>query len=112
MDQHGAVALPKVVLHDHLDGGLRPETVLALAADAGYAGLPADTTAGLQSWFHQAGATSLEAYLAAFEHTFGVMQTPEAMRRVASEAVADLAADGVVYAETRFAPSLHTTGGM
>jgi adenosine deaminase len=68
--------------------------------------------AGLAHWFHQSGATSLETYLEAFSHTYGVMQTPEAMRRVASEAVEDMAAAGVVYAEIRFAPSLHTSGGM
>lgn len=106
------VVRPKIVLHDHLDGGLRPETVLDLARAGGYRGLPADDVAGLRAWFHQAGATSLETYLEAFTHTFGVMQTPEAMRRVAFEAVEDLAADGVVYAEIRFGPSLHTARGM
>lgn len=104
--------LPKVLLHDHLDGGVRPATVLELALESGYAALPARDVTGLRDWFHQAGAESLESYLAAFEHTFGVMQTPEAMRRVAYEAVEDLANDGVVYAEIRFAPSLHILGGM
>lgn len=104
--------LPKVLLHDHLDGGVRPETVVELAAVAGYRGLPEPDAAGMRRWFHQAGADSLEDYLDAFAHTFGVMQTPEAMHRVAYEALADLAADGVVYAEIRFAPSLHIAGGM
>lgn len=103
--------LPKVVLHDHLDGGLRPATVLDLAAASGVQ-LPADTPEELGRWFHQAGASSLEHYLEAFAHTYGVMQTPEAMHRVAYEAVADMAASGVVYAEIRFAPSLHITGAM
>lgn len=104
--------LPKVLLHDHLDGGLRPETVVDLAAVAGYRGLPAPDAAGMRAWFHQAGADSLEDYLDAFRHTFGVMQTPEAMHRVAYEAIEDLARDGVVYAEIRFAPSQHLAGGM
>lgn len=105
-------ALPKVLLHDHLDGGLRASTVLDLAREAGHEGLPASDPEALAAWFHQAGAASLEQYLEAFRHTFGVMQTPEAMARVAYEAVADLAADGVVYAEIRFAPSLHLRRGM
>lgn len=104
--------LPKVVLHDHLDGGLRPATVLALAEAGGYRNLPATEVEALRHWFHQAGASSLEAYLEAFAHTFGVMQTPDAMRRVAAEAIEDMAAAGVVYSEIRFAPSLHTAGRM
>ncbi len=112
MSRHDLNALSKVVLHDHLDGGLRPATVVELASSFDYPGLPADSSAALERWFHQAGATSLEAYLDAFTHTFGVMQDPEAMRRVAFEAIVDLAADGVVYAEIRFAPSLHTARGM
>jgi len=60
----------------------------------------------------QGDAASLEDYLDAFRHTFGVMQTPEAMRRVAYECIADHAAEGVVYAEIRFAPSLHLRAGM
>ncbi len=112
MSRRDFTALAKVVLHDHLDGGLRPATVVELASSSGYSGLPADTAASLERWFHQTGAISLEAYLDAFEHTFGVMQDPEAMRRVAFESILDLAEDGVVYAEIRFAPSLHTAGGM
>jgi adenosine deaminase len=104
--------LPKALLHDHLDGGLRVATVIALAADIGYDGLPADDPAALADWFHQGGSGSLEAYLEAFTHTIAVMQTPAALERVAFEAVADLAADGVRYAEIRFAPTLHTAGGL
>ncbi len=100
--------LPKAVLHDHLDGGLRVETVLELADEIGYGGLPAQTPAPLASWFHQGDSGSLDQYLAAFAHTVGVMQTPDAIERVAYEAVADLAADGAVYAELRLGPSLHT----
>lgn len=105
-------ALPKVLLHDHLDGGLRAQTVLDLAAASGYDRLPSGDAAGLARWFHQDGSFSLERYLEAFAHTFGVMQTPEALSRVAYEAASDLASDGVVYAEIRFAPSLHLEGGM
>ena len=104
--------LPKVVLHDHLDGGLRPRSVLDLAAEVGYEGLPAFDEDAVAGWFHQGGSDSLESYLDAFAHTAGVMQTPAAMKRVAFEAIADHAAEGVVYAELRFAPSLHTRRGM
>jgi len=105
-------SLPKVVLHDHLDGGLRPATVLDLASAIGYEGLPERDEAAIARWFHQGAAWSLESYLEAFRHTSGVMQTPDAMHRVAFEAIADHAAEGVVYAELRFAPSLHTRLGM
>ena len=106
------VSLPKVVLHDHLDGGLRPETVVALAREFGFDRLPTTDPLELRAWFHQSGAGSLDRYLEAFAYTCGVMQTPESLDRVAYEAVEDLAADGVVYAEVRFAPSLHTAGGL
>jgi adenosine deaminase len=112
MDSQSLLRLPKAVLHDHLDGGLRPETVLELAAEISYDGLPADDVAGLEAWFHQQGAPSLEHYLAAFDHTIAVMQTPAALERVAYEAAIDLAADGVVYAEIRYAPRLHTERGL
>lgn len=104
--------LPKVLLHDHLDGGPRPETVLELARASGYGDLPASDVGGLKEWFHQGRSASLERYLEAFSHTFGVMQDPAALRRVMYEAAEDLAADGVVYAEIRFGPSLHLAGGM
>jgi adenosine deaminase len=103
---------PKVLLHDHLDGGLRPDTVVDLAREVGYDGLPHTDVEELGRWFHQGGSFSLEAYLEAFAQTVAVMQTPRAMHRVAYEAAEDLAADGVVYAEIRFAPSQHTGGGM
>ncbi len=105
--------LPKVLLHDHLDGGLRPATVIALADESGYAGLPSHDPVDLAAWFQrEAGSGSLEHYLGTFRHTVGVMQTPAALRRVARECVEDLAADGVAYAEVRFAPELHVAGGL
>ncbi len=106
-----ARSLPKVLLHDHLDGGLRPSTVLELATEVGHAPPAADPQA-LASWFHQGEAGSLETYLAAFAETVAVMQTPSALCRVAYEAGLDLAADGVVYAEQRYAPALSTRSGM
>jgi adenosine deaminase len=104
--------VPKVLLHDHLDGGLRPQTVLELADEAGYRELPADDAASLGTWFRQAADSgSLVRYLETFAHTVGVMQRPEAIQRVARECALDLAADGVVYAEVRMAPELLTAGG-
>lgn len=105
-------SLPKVVLHDHLDGGIRPQTAIDLAPTVGYPDLPSTDPIELANALYQGQALSLEEYLAAFKHTFGVMQTPEGMRRVAFECVEDLAAEGVVYAEVRFAPSLHLRAGM
>ncbi len=109
-------ALPKVLLHDHLDGGVRPSTVLEIAEEQGHE-LPvsgADATPeGLAGWFRDAADSgSLERYLETFVHTVAVMQTPEAIARVARECVLDLAEDGVVYAESRFAPEQHLQGGM
>ena len=104
---------PKVLLHDHLDGGLRPATIIDLAADQGYAALPCDDAAELAQWFvREASSGSLERYLETFVHTVGVMQTAPALHRVASECAQDLAADGVVYAEVRFAPELHVQDGL
>jgi adenosine deaminase len=104
---------PKVLLHDHLDGGLRPETVVELAAETGYAGLPTTDASELSRWFREsADSGSLVRYLETFAHTVGVMQTEGALRRVARECAEDLAADGVVYAEVRFAPELHIDGGL
>jgi adenosine deaminase len=98
---------PKVLLHDHLDGGLRPQTVLELADELGYRDLPADDAAALALWFQQAADSgSLVRYLETFAHTVGVMQRPDAVHRVARECALDLAADGVVYAEVRMAPEL------
>ncbi len=105
-------SLPKAVLHDHLDGGLRVGTILELAESIGYDGLPLSEEDELRNWFHQGESGSLERYLAAFTHTLAVMQTADAIERVAYEAIIDLAADGVVYAEQRFAPSLNTEGGL
>ncbi len=104
---------PKVLLHDHLDGGLRPATVIELAADSGYSELPASEPEALASWFADAAYSgSLERYLETFKHTVGVTQTVAALRRVARECAIDLAADGVVYAEVRYAPELHTQLGL
>jgi adenosine deaminase len=104
---------PKVLLHDHLDGGLRPSTVLELADEFGYRELPASDPASLGTWFRQAADSgSLVRYLETFAHTVGVMQQPEAIHRVARECALDLAADGVVYAEVRFAPELSTAQGL
>ena len=104
---------PKVVLHDHLDGGLRPATVIALADEVGYAGLPSTDEVELATWFYRgADRRDLGLYLETFEHTVGVMQTAAACHRVAAECAADLATDGCVYAEVRFAPALHTTRGL
>jgi adenosine deaminase len=103
---------PSVLLHDHLDGGMRPETVLDLAEKHGYPDLPADTASGLKAWFDQSDSGSLERYLEAFTHTIGLMQHPEAIEQVAYEAAVDLSADGVVYAEIRFCPALNTMAGM
>lgn len=103
---------PKVLLHDHLDGGLRPATIVDLAAEVGHE-LPTTDPAALGGWFTAAADSgSLERYLETFAHTLAVMQTPHAVTRVARECVEDLAADGVVYAEIRYAPELHVQGGM
>ena len=112
MDRATLQRLPKVVLHDHLDGGLRPETVIELAAAAGYDGLPTRDPAALGRWFFQGESRSLPRYLEAFSQTVAVMQSREALARVAYEAVVDLAADGAVYAELRFAPMLHREAGL
>lgn len=105
-------ALPKVVLHDHLDGGLRPATVLELAAASGRE-MPESEAGALGAWFVQAAsAGSLPRFLQAFEHTVAVMQTRENLERVAREAVFDHADDGVIYAELRYAPELHVAGGL
>jgi adenosine deaminase len=101
--------LPKVVLHDHLDGGLRPETIIELARDQGYKKLPTEDPGELAAWFHRgAQRGSLPLYLEGFAHTCGVMQTEEALERVAYEMMEDMYNDGVVYVETRFAPIFHT----
>jgi adenosine deaminase len=107
------VAAPKALLHDHLDGGLRPATVIDLASEYGYGDLPTTDVAELSAWFRRgADRKSLELYLETFVHTFGVMQERDAIMRVASECAQDLAADGVVYAEVRMAPELCTARGL
>ena len=107
-----AVQLPKVLLHDHLDGGLRPETVIELADEIGWA-VPSTDVDALQRWFTAGAETGdLLQYLATFDHTLAVMQRAESIERVAYEAATDLAADGVVYAEIRFAPELHVVDGL
>ena len=104
---------PKALLHDHLDGGLRPATVIDLAREFGYANLPTDSVDELATWFRRgADRKSLELYLETFQHTFGVMQDRDAISRVAAECAEDLAADGVVYAEVRMAPELCTEKGL
>ncbi|MGO1978605.1 adenosine deaminase [Brachybacterium tyrofermentans] len=124
-------SLPKVVLHDHLDGGLRPATVLELCAELGIApppiapareadgsvdvpgGAEVPTARDVADWFHDAADSgSLPAYLSTFDRTLALMQTAPALRRIAREFVEDMAADGVVYAETRWAPHQHTAGGL
>ena len=140
-------ALPKVALHDHLDGGLRAETVLELSQELGLEvpglealldeapdaevasggtppgdvtadaptadALPADAARAVADWFHSAADSgSLPAYLSTFERTVAVMQTAPQLRRIAREFVEDMVADGVVYAETRWAPHQHTAGGL
>ncbi len=105
-------AAPKVSLHDHLDGGLRPATVLELAGEIGHE-LPTSTAEELGQWFvDQASSGSLERYLETFSHTVAVMQSQKNLKRVAREFVEDLAADGVVYGEARWAPEQHLDEGL
>jgi adenosine deaminase len=104
---------PKALLHDHLDGGLRPATVIDLAREYGYRDLPTEDVDELATWFRRgADRKSLELYLETFQHTFGVMQDYDAIVRVAAECAEDLAADGVVYAEVRYAPELSVGKGL
>lgn len=106
-------SLPKVLLHDHLDGGVRPQTVIELARDQKYKKLPTEDPGELAEWFFRgANKGSLPEYLEGFQHTCGVMQTPEALERVAYEMMEDMKNDGVVYVETRFAPVFHTNKGL
>lgn len=106
------LALPKVVLHDHLDGGLRPSTLIELAAEVGHV-LPSTDPEELAAIFvKNASSGDLVSYLATFVHTAVVMQSEVNIRRIAREAVLDLAADGVIYAELRYAPEQHLEGGL
>jgi adenosine deaminase len=109
---HRFVSAPKALLHDHLDGGLRPDTILELADEMGHE-LPASDADALDRWFVEAADSgTLVRYLETFDHTIAVMQRPEQLRRVARECAEDLAADGVVYAEVRYAPEQHLTTGL
>jgi adenosine deaminase len=113
LDPAQIVAVPKVLLHDHLDGGLRPMTIVELADEIGYRDLPTTDPDTLALWFvAETPKRDLVRYLAGFKHTVAVMQTPEGLHRVARECVEDLAADGIVYAEVRFAPELHIEAGL
>jgi adenosine deaminase len=113
LDTKTLKSLPKVLLHEHLDGVLRPETIIDLARSANYDGLPTQDSKQLALWFHQgANQGSLPKYLEGFAHTIAVMQTEEALERVAYEQAEDLHRDGVVYFETRFAPVFHTRAGL
>ena len=106
-------ALPKVLLHDHLDGGLRPETIIEIADEIGYQSLPTTLSSELADWFQAAcDSGSLERYLETFNHTIAVMQREQDIFRIAKESVIDLAADGVVYAEVRVAPEHFTKKGL
>jgi adenosine deaminase len=110
---HQIARAPKALLHDHLDGGLRPGTIIDLAERSGYASLPENESDKLGLWFREAaGSGSLERYLETFAHTCAVMQTRDALFRVAAECAEDLAEDGVIYAEVRYAPEQHLANGL
>jgi adenosine deaminase len=105
--------IPKVLLHDHLDGGLRAQTIIELAEELKYKKLPTKDPKELAEWFHRgANKGNLVEYLQGFEHTTAVMQTKEGLERVAYEMMEDMKNDGVVYVETRFAPVYHRAKGL
>lgn len=107
-----ATSLPKVSLHDHLDGALRPATIVELADEGGIP-VPETDAAGLERWFHEhADSGSLVDYLKTFDVTTSVMQTAPNLTRIAREYVADLAADGVIHGEVRWAPEQHLAAGL
>jgi adenosine deaminase len=113
LDKQLLQSLPKVLLHEHLDGVLRPQTVIELAIDAKYTGLPTRDPDELSRWFFRgANQGSLAKYLEGFAHTIALMQTEEALQRIAYEQAEDLSRDGVIYFETRFAPDFHTQKGL
>jgi adenosine deaminase len=113
LDKQQLQSLPKVLLHEHLDGVLRPQSIIELARDAKYTELPTADPTSLAKWFHRgANQGSLAKYLEGFAHTIAVMQTEESLERVAYEQAEDLSKDGVVYFETRFAPVFHTQKGL
>ena len=105
--------VPKVLLHDHLDGGLRPQTIIELAKDIKYSKLPTTDAGELGAWFFRgANKGNLVEYLQGFEHTCAVMQTKEGLTRTAYEMMEDMKKDGVCYVETRFSPVFHTQKGL
>src|SRR6202166_958252 len=113
LDKQLLLRLPKVLLHEHLDGVLRPQTIIDLARDVNYSGLPTSDPGELSQWFFRgANQGSLPKYLEGFAHTIAVMQTEEALERVAYEQAEDLSRDGIIYFETRFAPVFHTRKGL
>jgi len=113
LDKSVLRSLPKVLLHEHLDGVLRPQTVIELAESVRYPKLPTRDPAALAQWFYRgANQGSLAKYLEGFAHTIAVMQTEDALERVAYEQAEDLSQDGVVYFESRFAPVFHTQRGL
>jgi adenosine deaminase len=113
LDREVLKSLPKVLLHEHLDGAMRPLTVIELARVAGYGQLPTEDPEELAHWFHQgANQGSLPKYLEGFAHTIAVLQSEEALEQAAYEQAEDLSRDGVVYFETRFAPIFHTRLGL
>jgi len=105
--------VPKVLLHDHLDGGLRPQTIIDLASEMNYKKLPTHDKDELAIWFHiGANKGNLVEFLKGFEHTTAVLQTKEGLERAAYEMMEDMKNDGVVYVETRFAPVYHVNKSM
>jgi adenosine deaminase len=105
--------VPKVLLHDHLDGGVRPQTIIDLAKEQNYTKLPTTDAGELAEWFHRgANRGSLPLFLEGFDHTAAVMQTEEALERIAYEMMEDMKNDGVIYVETRFAPIFHLAKGL
>ena len=113
LDKRLLKSLPKVLLHEHLDGVLRPKTVIELAREAKYSELPTEDPEALAEWFFRgANQGSLGKYLEGFAHTIAVTQTEDALERVAYEQAEDLSQDGVVYFESRFAPVFHTRKGL
>lgn len=112
LEPHVIQSLPKVALHDHLDGGVRPQTLLDIAAEVGHT-LPVGDAESLGHWFFEAADSgTLVRYLETFDHTIAVMQRAEDLHRIAREFVEDQTADGVVYAEARWAPEQHLAGGL
>ena len=106
-------SVPKVLLHDHLDGGLRAQTIIDLAGELNYKKLPTYDKDELAEWFHTgANKANLVEFLKGFEHTTSVLQTKEGLERAAFEMMEDMKNDGVVYVETRFAPVYHVNKNM